>query len=201
MTDEESNVLIENNANIPKTVAAKLYKRTGIDFDDLHSAANEFFVRSARSFDPEKWPTGVEGFRTYAYKRVTQYMCSFLRRQRSNKTMSMDYAEDDTQSLHHIVVDKKQHTPVEIIEAKETIGQRLTEVSVRAPKETGQWVARLRAAAFDAISEGDVTDMMRAVMKKAKAGNLGAVQLVLDYMCGGRGSAVNQTVIVQNNNE
>src|SRR3954467_13717560 len=45
----------------------------------------------------------------------------------------------------------------------------------------GDWTLSLREAAFDAITEADITAIMKAQVEKAKAGDAKAAQFVLDY--------------------
>jgi hypothetical protein len=45
----------------------------------------------------------------------------------------------------------------------------------------GDWTLSLREAAFDAITEADITAIMKAQVEKAKAGDPKAAQFVLDY--------------------
>ena len=46
------------------------------------------------------------------------------------------------------------------------------------------WMDRLRAAMFDAVTEGDVREMMANLVAKAKQGDRAAMQLVLSYCVG-----------------
>lgn len=66
-----------------------------------------------------------------------------------------------------------------------------------APVGIGDWASRLRAATFNAVNESDMTEVMQAVVKRAKAGDLAAAKLLLDYMAGGRQGNVRQTVVVR----
>ena len=59
------------------------------------------------------------------------------------------------------------------------------------------WMLGLRAALFDAVTEGDVTEIAKGLVAKAKAGDMAATKLLLTYMCGG-GMQVKQTIIIEN---
>lgn len=53
-----------------------------------------------------------------------------------------------------------------------------------APTGVGAWAAKLKAAAFDAVMEKDMTEIMADLVKRAKSGDLGAAKLVLNYLTG-----------------
>jgi hypothetical protein len=64
---------------------------------------------------------------------------------------------------------------------------RLDEARVATPKPNGvgAWADKLRQAAFDAVKESDMTDLMGSLMKRAKDGDNNAAKLVLNYLTGG----------------
>lgn len=49
----------------------------------------------------------------------------------------------------------------------------------------GEFAEALQLAAFNGITEGDMTDMMKAVMAKAKEGDVRAIKFVLDFVGAG----------------
>jgi hypothetical protein len=61
---------------------------------------------------------------------------------------------------------------------------------------TAPWVAKLRAAMFDGIKEEDVRTIVENLVKKAKAGDPGAIKMLFDYVLGGNKAARVET---QNN--
>ena len=54
------------------------------------------------------------------------------------------------------------------------------------PRNFLAWAATVRAEVFNAVEKQDVSDMMKAVVKKAKGGDLDAVRLLMDYVLGGK---------------
>jgi hypothetical protein len=60
-----------------------------------------------------------------------------------------------------------------------------------------EWMRTLREACFDAVSATDMKDVMKAVVQKAKKGNLSATKVLLDYLCGGKISQSRPTVVIQ----
>lgn len=75
---------------------------------------------------------------------------------------------------------------------------RLNEAAEMAPPPAGigAWAEKLRQAAYDAVKEGDVQDLIRVQMEKAKAGDLKAAQFVLDFLTGGAPKVHLQKVVV-----
>lgn len=56
------------------------------------------------------------------------------------------------------------------------------------------WQAQLKAAAFDAISESDVQDIVKAMVAKAKTGDANAVKMVFELLLNPK-----PTTAIQNN--
>jgi hypothetical protein len=48
----------------------------------------------------------------------------------------------------------------------------------------GVQVQRLRRALLDAVTEGDIVDVIRALVRSAKGGDVAAAKVVLLYACG-----------------
>jgi hypothetical protein len=65
--------------------------------------------------------------------------------------------------------------------------------------EVAQWMARLRAALFEAVTEDDIREIAAGLVRKAKAGDLAAAKLLMTYVLGGGNNVtkVQQAVIVQ----
>jgi hypothetical protein len=67
------------------------------------------------------------------------------------------------------------------------------------PSSTGDWMARLRAALFEAVSEDDVREIAEKLVERAKEGDLQATRLLFGYILGGSGVKVQNAVIVNQN--
>lgn len=65
-----------------------------------------------------------------------------------------------------------------------------------APNGVGAWAEKLREAAYDAVKEADVQELIKSLMEKAKAGDLKAAKFVMDFLTGGAPKVQMQTVIV-----
>lgn len=65
-----------------------------------------------------------------------------------------------------------------------------------APAGVGAWAEQLREAAYDAVKEGDVKELMATYMEKAKAGDLNAAKFVLNFLTGGAPKVQVQKVMV-----
>jgi hypothetical protein len=81
---------------------------------------------------------------------------------------------------------KRQYAPIKLAEAR---------VLTPAPTGIGAWAEKLRQAAFDAVKEQDITELMAGLLAKAKAGDLAAAKLVLGYLTGGA-PKVQQVLVV-----
>lgn len=75
---------------------------------------------------------------------------------------------------------------------------RLSEMADLTPPPTGvgAWAEKLREAAYDAVKEGDVKELIQGMMEKAKGGDLKAAKFVMDFLTGGAPKVQVQTVIV-----
>ena len=51
------------------------------------------------------------------------------------------------------------------------------------------WQAKMRAAVFDGIREGDVKEIIATLVRNAKAGDVSACRMIFDYVLGGKGQA------------
>lgn len=62
---------------------------------------------------------------------------------------------------------------------------------------TSAWVATLRQAMYDAVSEQDMKDIAAGLVKRAKEGDKAALTMLFEYVLGGRNPQ--QVSLVQNN--
>lgn len=70
-------------------------------------------------------------------------------------------------------------------------------LSVRPdPIPTGEWMARLRAAMFNAVTERDMQELVASLLEKAKKGDLGAARLLLSYVVGSPNLQIENAVVV-----
>lgn len=58
------------------------------------------------------------------------------------------------------------------------------EANAPAPSGLGMWAEKLRAAAYNAVTESDVEAMISAQVEKAKAGDATAAKFVLGFLAG-----------------
>lgn len=73
---------------------------------------------------------------------------------------------------------------------------------VNAPptgSEIAQWMARLRSALFEAVTEDDIREIAEGLVRKAKGGDLAAAKLLMTYVLGSGSNVTNirQAVVVQ----
>ncbi len=66
-----------------------------------------------------------------------------------------------------------------------------------APAGVGAWAEQLREAAYDAVKEGDVKELIATYMEKAKAGDLNAAKFVLNFLTGGAPKVQVQKVVIK----
>lgn len=63
-------------------------------------------------------------------------------------------------------------------------------------QKVGDWMLTLRAALFDAVSENDMRDIAKALVRKAKDGDMQAVRMLFSYVIGAPNVNVENAVIV-----
>lgn len=204
MSPEEAKSLTENHLSISRAVAREFAKNDEGKYNDYLSVAYEGLLVAARSFDLSKCRNGVDDFGPYAVQRVRWYLINHLKKENSQllcNASSLDYSDSDDSdgTFGQSIVDKRQDNPSEVVEMLDLAGSgriKMSQMVVKADKQTGQWVAALKAACFNAVTTHDMTDIMKVVVKKAKKGDIQATKLLLDYLCGGKAGGINQTVIV-----
>jgi hypothetical protein len=69
-----------------------------------------------------------------------------------------------------------------------------------ASEAVAPWVQKLRAAMFDAITETDIQEIVKNLVKRAKDGDPGAVKMLFDYVLGGRQASTQAATIETQNN-
>lgn len=65
------------------------------------------------------------------------------------------------------------------------------------PEGVGAWADKLRSAAFNAVSENDVQEIMEGIKKRAKEGDLNAAKMLLGYLTASAPKVSQQIVVVQ----
>jgi DNA-directed RNA polymerase specialized sigma24 family protein len=175
----------------------------GLSEEDLCSAGGTALARAAREFDPD---LGFP-FEHYAARCMRTAMLEEIRKQaRRNKKQQPLESEDEDGRGTILIADASAPDPAQEAEARELLVPTrkrstvvLTQVRAATPAaaQVGQMVERLRLAMFGGISEQDVSDVMHALVERAKEGNVAAARLLLDHIAGGRsGCTVQQAVIV-----
>lgn len=185
-------------------MAREFAKSDDTKYNEYLSVTYEGLLVAAHAFDLAKSREGLQAFGPYAVQRVRWHLIRHLKREKNqivSKADSLDYSDKDDASdtYGNNIVDKRQDDPSEVAELLDVGNSgrvKMSQIVVRADKQTGQWVAALKAACFNAVSPHDMTDIMKVIVKKAKKGNIQATKLLLDYLCGGKAGGVNQTVIV-----
>lgn len=212
MDTEQVNALVLEHIGIAEALARSLSGgpngRDPERYEELHAQALLGLTKAAHAFD------GRGDFAPFAVQRVRWFLAScYEAEQKHAGGVSLDAALNPgavaseghaPTSLHGSLADRRCGEPAEELAAREALAPRkgrrsvVSEVRVRTPvPQTGAWVAELRKACFDAVSPADMADVMKAVVKRAKKGNVAATKLLLDYLCGGKGGQVTQAVVVQ----
>lgn len=177
-------------------MAARKFKLPpGLNVDDLESAGNEAVLEAATRFDP----AGGSAWKNYAWRGIKMAMRNVVARKRHMATLQPVI---DGKELAP-PIDRKASDPSEIAEARELVRRPRRQLSVRriqsnlpSPCEVADQVTRLRSAMFGAVSEADVTEVMEAVLRKAKAGDMRAATMITDLLAPARsGVTVHQQVV------
>lgn len=202
------NQLAELNTHVVQRAARNVVGRRDPELiEEFVAIGNAALVEAAQAYNP----AGGEEVGKYLYRRVRRAMDNELRRMayharrtgRLDAPLSRD--EPDGPTVVTATADHRFSDPSAEVAAADSLlpakrgynSMRLAETEVIAPIGVGDWAARLRAATFNAVNESDMTEVMQAVVKRAKAGDLAAAKLLLDYMAGGRTGGVRQTVVIQ----
>lgn len=84
----------------------------------------------------------------------------------------------------------------QLLPPRRTLTLRDAAEAAPAPSGVGAWADRLRAAAYDAVKESDIQEVIQAQLVKAKAGDQKAAKFVLDFLTGGAPKVQLQKVVV-----
>jgi hypothetical protein len=187
--------------------AAYLSRRlpAGLTAEDLESAGQEALVVTAREFDPGLGRT----FEETAARAIRNAMTATIQkkarenRRREPLEIPLDAAGEETAPRR----DPRAPDPTAVACVRESLrpaGRRnarvvISRVEADSPSgaEVGGMVARLREAMFAALHEWDVAEVMQAVVRKAKRGNVGAARLLFDQLASKRsGVQVQQAVVI-----
>ena len=57
-------------------------------------------------------------------------------------------------------------------------------IRIAGPADIATWQAKLRAVVLDVVTEDEIRDVMKAVLARAKAGDLAAARMILAYAIG-----------------
>lgn len=196
-----------------RTVLSLRIRPDSRSWDEAISAGQEALVRAARVFDPSQCHNGEAGFGPFAVQRIRWLVLKALERERRHGAASLTDEGADGEGLRLIdgLADRSADDPAAQAEVNEWVEEnvtkkgytplRLADARVLAPKPegVGAWAEKLREAAFNAVREADITELMESLIARAKGGDLAAARLVLTYLTGGGAPRVQQVVVVQQN--
>jgi hypothetical protein len=177
----ERNQRVESLLHLPAAVARKMGLTNHPQFDDLVAAGSQALVEAADTWDPAKSPNGEDGWGPFAGQRIRWRILAELGREKRHVAASIDVAidgeDDDGATLAQALQDRRFSDPAEAAGAKDQVRKRgyrsLKLADARAltprPEGVGAWAEKLREAAFNAVSENDVTDLMKSLVERAKA--------------------------------
>lgn len=198
MTLTDRNALVEIALDLVPWQASRFPRLpAGITRDDLESAGQEALVHAATAFDPQ----GEAGWRTYARVCVKQAMKAVIAKARTRRQVPLTIRTADGDELPR--ADPKAADPARVAEARELVAaprrRRDPFADLPAPQAVAAQAVALRGAMYAAVSAEDVGAIMRAVVAKAKGGDLKATRLLLDTVLpGGRqgGTTIQQVVAI-----
>jgi hypothetical protein len=173
----------------------------GVNRDDLESVGNEALMEARAYFDPDKY-TWIEFVKLTARSRMTDEINKA--KQRRSRTAPLEIETADGEFLPR--EDTRADRPDDRAAAREGMAKgkpaTLAVTQVRAglptPDAVALKVAALREAMFSAVKTEDVTEVMGSLVEKAKAGDLKAMKLFLDYLAPSRSGVVVQQAVVVN---
>lgn len=199
MTTTDRNAMVESALDLVSWQASRFPRLpAGVSRDDLKSAGNEALIHAATTFDPDDARNAAGGgWRTYARHAVKTAMKGVIRQARTRRQVPLVIHTADGDELPR--ADPKATDPAQVAEARELVAAPAAVVRRRGrvspfaglpdPQQVATQAVALRDAMYAAVSADDVGDIMRAVVRKAKGGDLKATRLLLDTVLpGGKGS-------------
>jgi hypothetical protein len=57
-------------------------------------------------------------------------------------------------------------------------------IRLAGPADIATWQAKMRAAVLDTVTEGEVREILKAIMERAKGGDMQAARMILAYAVG-----------------
>lgn len=197
MTQTREEMIAEAMPLIP-IAARKLRIPPGLNIDDLESSGNEAVFEAAIRFDSK---SGTP-WKKYAYHYVKGAMRNMIALHRRHPARTLQPVVDGQELPPPI--DYKANDPAEIAEVRELVRRPRQKLSVKhiesclpSPTQVADQVTKLRTAMFGSISEDDVAEVMQAVLRKAKAGDMRAATMLTDLLAPGRsGVTVHQQAVV-----
>lgn len=172
--------------------------------DDLASAGNEGLLEAARTWDPEQ-STWVAYAREIVQRRMLDEVRNLTGFRRKTEQPAVRGMPVDPETGDLIpVADRRQNDPGDIAAVRELAATPGTVLAVNRvrdalppPDAVAARATALRAAMFDAVTPEDVAAATRAVVSKAKGGNLTAFKLLTDLLQPARsGTVVQQAVVI-----
>lgn len=85
-------------------------------------------------------------------------------------------------------VEKRPYRPLKLTDADDR---------TPAPQGLGKWAENLRNAAYNAVNESDVEELIKTMMGKAKAGDVSAAKFVLGFLTGGPPKVQIQKIVIR----
>jgi hypothetical protein len=180
-------------------IAARKFRLPpGLNVEDLESAGNEALLEAATLFDP----TAGVPWKSFAFQNLKRAMQNVVSARRRKPTATLQ-PDIDGETLPP-PADPKSADPSELAATRELVRRPRQWPSVRrmesvlpSASEVADRVTELRAAMFGAIDPVQIGEMMATVQKRAVAGDLKAVKLLVDLLGPGRsGVTVNQQAVV-----
>jgi DNA-directed RNA polymerase sigma subunit (sigma70/sigma32) len=178
-------------------IAARKFRMPpGVNIDDLESVGNEALNEASVRFDQQ---AGIP-WKNFAYSMIKNWMRNEISARRRHPTATLQPVHEGKELPPP--VDTKASDPCELAQVRELVTRpktrlRQVEQYLPSPSQVADQVTRLRAAMFGAVSEDDVAEVMGAVLKKAKAGDMRAATLVTDLLAPARsGVTVHQQAVV-----
>lgn len=170
----------------------------GMSAEDLESSGGEAVLESLAVYDAA---SGL-AFKSFCRATVRSRMRDAIRawRRHADRTVSLSGAGAGGRPAP-VPADKKAGDPAAVAEAKDRPGRRAAtrlkdaEGTFPSPELVAERVVALRGAMFGAISSSDIGDVMRAVMDRAKGGDLKAAQVLIGLLAPATSGVRVETVV------
>jgi len=151
----------------------------GTTIDDLISLGGEEIIRAHNTFDPENGKTWQSFLAKWLRFEYRSFLSVAHKRAKRQKPLECENSEGERlQRVDERAVDPSEKAGDNEARASDRSKIKRLRATVPSPDRVAAKARRLMEETFDAVRDGEMGEVLRAVMKRAKTGDLAAVKLL-----------------------